>query len=130
LSDCIYLCSCLSSFKIMIIKYKVQYDRRNTLPSEHVRGFHPASQSPRGHCPFTLLQPTPFKQWHLLLHPSPKVPLSHAVIRKHGNNEKKLFVNENNNNSQSTQITTISVKQMYYWWKLVLIICTLTSIFS
>ena len=71
------------------------YDRRNSLPSEHVLGFHPASQSPRGHCPFKLLHPTPFKQWHVLLHPLPKKPLSQAVIRKHMENENEIFVNEN-----------------------------------
>jgi hypothetical protein len=54
---------------------------------KNVPGIHPASQSPSGHCPFTLWHLTPFKQWQLLLHPSPKVPLSHAVIRKHNNNE-------------------------------------------
>jgi len=80
-----------------------------TLLSEHVFVFHPASQSPRGHCPFTLLHPTPFKQWHILLHPSPKVPLSQAVIRKHSNNENGIFVNENNNQYQSTQNNPISV---------------------
>ena len=56
------MCSFSSPLTVTLIKHKVQYDRRNTLPSEHVRGFHPASQSPRGHCPFTLLHPTPFKQ--------------------------------------------------------------------
>ena len=132
MSDCIYLCSCPSSFKIMIIKYKVQYDRRNTLilHSEHVRGFHPESQSPFGHCPVTWLHPTPFIQWHLLLHLSPKKPLSHTVIKKYSNNERERFVTENNKCSQLAQNNTISVKQMYYWWKIVLIMQTLTGMFS
>jgi hypothetical protein len=132
LSDCIYLCSCSSSFKIMIIKYKVQYDRRNTLNllSEHVRGFHPESQSPFGHSPFTGLHPTPFIQWHILLHPSPKEPLSHTVIKKYSNNERERFVTENNNCNQLAQNNTISVKQMYYWCKIVLIMQTLTGMFS
>jgi hypothetical protein len=54
---CIFLCWCSSPFKIAYIKHKVQYNRRNTLIilSEHVRGFHPESQSPCGHCPFSLL---------------------------------------------------------------------------
>jgi hypothetical protein len=52
---------------------------------------------------------TPFKQWQLLLHPSPKVPLSHSVIRNHSNNEKEIFVNENNNQCQSIQNNKISI---------------------
>jgi hypothetical protein len=103
-------------------------DRRNSLPSEHVFGFHPASQFPRGHCSFTLLHPNPFKQWHVFLHPFPKVPLSQAVIRKHMKNENEIFVNENKNCSQSAQNNTISVDSEYIknskwphkWWPLIL----------
>jgi len=53
-----------SPFKPRFIKHKVQFQRRNTLTllSEHVRGCHPESQSPFGHCPFTWLHPIPFKQ--------------------------------------------------------------------
>ena len=86
--------------------------------------FHPASQCPRGHCPFTLLHPTPFKQWHLLLHSLPKVPWSHSVIRKHSNNKNNLFVNVNKNCSHSIQNNTISVDpeniKINTWWPLVL----------
>jgi hypothetical protein len=126
------LCWCSSPFKITYIKHKVQYNRRNTLIilSEHVRGFHPESQSPFGHCPFTLLHLAIFKQWHILLHPSPKEPLSHTVIKKYSNNEKEICVTGNNTCSQSTQNNMIWVKQMYYWWKIVLFIHTLTCIFS
>ena len=125
------MCWCSSPFKITYIKHKVQYNRRNTLIilSEHVRGFHPESQSPFGHCPLTLLHLAIFKQWHILIHPSPKEPLSHTVITTHSNNERERFVTENNNCSQLTQNNTISVKQMYYWWKIVLIMHTLTSMF-
>ena len=112
----IHLCWCSSPFKIRHIKHKVQYNRGNTLIilSEHVPDFHPESQSPFGHCPFTLLHLPPFKQWHILLHLSPKKPLSHTVITKYSNNEKEIFVTGNNTCSQSTQNNTISVKQMYY----------------
>jgi hypothetical protein len=85
------------------------YNRSNYLPSEHVFSFHPASQPPPWHRPFTLWHLTPFKQWQLLLHPSPKLPLSHSVIRNHSNNEKEIFVNENNKQCQSTQNNKISV---------------------
>ena len=85
------------------------YNWSNYLPSEHVFSFHPASQPAPGHRPFTLLHLTPFKQWQLLLHPSPKLPLSHSVIRNHSNNEKEIFVDENNNQCQSTQNNKSSV---------------------
>ena len=81
--------------------------------SQHVLSFHPASQPTPGHHPFTLWHLTPFKQWQLLLHPSPKLPLSHSVIRNHSNNEKEIFVNENNNQCQSTQNNKSSVHSEY-----------------
>ena len=111
----VHLLSCLFNMQSYI---------RNSLPSEHVLDFHPASQCPRGHCPFTLLHPTPFKQWHLLLQPSPKLPLSHSVIRKHSNNKNNVFGKENKNCSHSIQNNTISVDfeniKINIWWPLVL----------
>ena len=98
-------------FQIMFINHKVQFHSSNNLNIlwEHVRGFHPASQSPFGHSPFSLLHPTLFKQWHLLLQSLPKVPWSHAVIRNHSNNENKyVWMKIITNANQLTIIKPVS----------------------
>lgn len=94
----------------MFINNNVQFPSRNNLNilREHVRSFHPESQPPRGHSPFTLLHPTPFTQWHLLLHSAPKVPWLHSAIIKHSNNEKERFVNDNNKYSQFKRTRSVS----------------------
>ena len=95
----------------VFIKHKVQFHSRNNLNIlwEHVPGFHPESQSPCGHWPFTLSHLALFKQWQLLLHSAPKVPWLHSAIIKHSNNETERFVNDNNKCNWSIQNNTISV---------------------